>query len=262
VNVGFLYGASEWIIGSGFFLVFAAALEAGYRAGYRAAPIIPDKTRSQITAIETALLALLGLLLGFTMLMAVSRFDTRKQGVVEEANAIGTCYLRAQLFPPTEATAIPNLLRDYVDARLQYASVSDWTRVKQAREKALALQAQMWWLASAQMQKDTKSVPAGLLLESLNRVIDIEAVRWSLFNNYVPESVIYINALVAMLASVLVGYGFGLARRRHLFSMLLLVVSITVVLVVIVDLDRPRHGLIQVSQQPMIDLQQQLAKSK
>lgn len=98
-----------------------------------------------------------------------------------------------------------------------------------------------------------------MLVQSLNQVIDLDATRWKALNDHVPDSVIYVNALVGLLAAMLVGYTYGLSGRRQLFSMFVLALAITIVLSVIIDLDRPRSGFIRVSQQPMIDLQHDLS---
>ena len=90
----------------------------------------------------------------------------------------------------------------------------------------------------------------------------LESARWMAFQNHLPPPVIYVNFIVALLAKILVGYGFGREGRRQVFSTTMWVLAITVVLAVIVDLDQPRQGLIRVSQQPMVDLQRQLLISK
>jgi hypothetical protein len=263
VSVDFLYGASEWLIGLLFLMSMLAADELGFHLGRKAEPRTDEKTKSQISVVQGAMLGVLGLLLGFTTAMAVSRFDTRKQLVLDEANAIGTSYLRTQLLPTPEGTEIANLLREYVDVRLQYSGAGvDLEHLKAAKERAEQLQTEFWSRAVVFAQKDSRSVTAGLLLQSLNQVIDLEAARWTAFVHHVPETVIYVDGIVALLAAILVGYGYGLGGRRHVFSMFILAFSITAVLAVIVDLDRPRQGFIRVSQQPMIDLQHQLAVPK
>jgi hypothetical protein len=102
-------------------------------------------------------------------------------------------------------------------------------------------------------------VNSSLLLQALNQSIDLEATRWAAFWGHVPQSVIFINVVIAMFAAGLLGYGFGLIGKRNVASIVLLSLAICGVLTVIVDLDRPWQGLIQISQQPMIDVQQQLA---
>jgi hypothetical protein len=120
------------------------------------------------------------------------------------------------------------------------------------------LQDNFWSRAAAFAQKDPRSVTAGLLLQSLNDVIDLEAARFAASMNHVPETVILVVGFVAILSAAMVGYLFGLGNQRHLLSTVTMAVAITAVLLVIVDLDRPDRGLIQISQQPLIDVQSRL----
>lgn len=255
-TTGFLYGTNEILIYFVFFVSMLAATGAGFQFGRRSEATIPDKTKSQITTVETAILGVVGLLLGFTMSMAVSRFEARKQLVLEEANAIGTSYLRTELLPAPEGSEVASLLRQYIDVRVQYGTAgNDLARVDSLLTQTARLQNEFWARAIAYGQKDPNPVRAGLLLQSLNEAIDLESARRMAFQNHVPESVIYMNGIVALLAATLVGYSFGLNGRLQLFSMCVLALAITLVLAVIIDLDRPRSGFIRVSQQPMIDLQ-------
>lgn len=259
MSEGFLYGTSEWVITLVFFALLLAAGEVGFRLGRRVSTQTSEGTRSHISTVEAGILGVLGLLLGFTMAMAVSRYEVRKQLVLEEANAIGTAYLRTQLLPAPEGKEIADLLREYVDARVPPGVDSaTYEQIRVARARSARLQAEFWQRAVAYGQKEPSPVRSGLLLQALNQVIDLDAARWMAFQNQVPETVIYAIGLVSLLAAMIVGYTFGLAGRRQIFSMGMLVLAITLVLIVIIDLDRPREGLIRVSQQPMIDLQRQL----
>jgi hypothetical protein len=256
VNAGFLYGANEIIIFCGFLAVMLAATETGFRLGRRSAENTADKTKSIVSTVEAAILGVLGLLLGFTMSMAVSRFEARKQLVLNEANAIGTSCLRTELLPAAEGSEIASVLRQYITVRVQYGSAGvDQTQLESLRRQTARLQSEFWTRAVAYSQKDPNPVRAGLLLQSLNQAIDLEATRRMAFQNHVPPSVIYVNAIVGVLAATLVGYAFGLNGRRQIFSMCMLALAITLVLALIIDLDRPRAGFIRVSQQPMTDLQ-------
>ena len=253
---GFLYGTHEVIIQCVFFALMLAAIELGFRLGRKAEAITRAETRSQIAIVEAALLGVLALLLGFTMSMAVSRFEARKQLVLSEANAIGASYLRAQLLPAPEGTEIASLLRQYITVRVQYGTSGDeLAPLDDLHTQTVHLQTELWTRAAAYAQEDPNPVKAGLLLQSLGEAIDFETARWTAFQNHVPPSVIYVNAIVALLSAMLVGYAFGLDGRRDPFSMCVLVLAITLVLAVIVDLDRPRSGFIRANQQPMIDLQ-------
>jgi hypothetical protein len=255
VKESFLYGTHGIIIQFAFFVVMLAATELGFRLGLALRASTPANIKTLIATVEAALLGVLALLLGFTMSMAVSRFDARRQLVVEEADAIGTARLRAQLVPAPEGPEVAALLHRYITVRVEYGtSGTDLARIESLHAQTGQLQAELWTRVAAYAQKDPNTVKTGLLLESLNQAFDLEAERWAALQNHVPQSVIFVNAVVGLLAVTLVGYTFGMEGQRDIFSMCLLVLSVTLVLAVITDLDRPRAGFIRASQQPMIDL--------
>ncbi len=117
MNGEILYAASERALGLVFFALMLTASEAGFRFGRRRGKQTSEDTKSEISTVEAGILGVLGLLLGFTMSMAVTRFEVRKQLVLEEANAIGTAHLRTQLLPATEGKEIADLLRAYANIR-------------------------------------------------------------------------------------------------------------------------------------------------
>ena len=254
-------GLPGWLIMLIFLVMMAGASEIGYVWGARST--VEEKTQYIFPTVFAAVLAVLGLLLGFTVSMAVTRCDTRRILLLEEANALGTDYLRTQLLPEPERTELQNLIRRYVDIRMSYSEGGiDAERLRKARAETEEIQEQMWALAVAFAQKDPRSVTGGLVLESLNNTFDLDTSRWTAFLTHVPESVIYVNAFIGLLASLMLGYGFGLSRHRHRFSVALLTISVCAVLGVIIDMDRPRSGVIHVSQWPMIELQRQLAEPR
>src|SRR5260370_42210873 len=101
-----------------------AAAEAGFHLGRKSEASTPDKAKSQISAVEDGILGILALLLGFTMFMVGTRFEARKQLVLDEANAIDTSYLRTALLPAPEGSEIASLVRQYIDVRVQYGTAS------------------------------------------------------------------------------------------------------------------------------------------
>jgi len=240
-------------------------IETGYRLGRKSESRFSDRTKSHVSAISATLLGILALLLGFTISMAVSRYEKRTQLVLEEANAIGTAYLRTHLLPAPDGAPLANLLTEYVDSRLRlrYVAISqDLHELIEAREQWTRLKQDIWDGAVTYARKDPNMVTSGLLLQTLNEAIDLESSRWMAFNNQVPEAIVYLNGLVALLAVNMLGYTLGLGRQRQLYSTSVLALAITVVMIVSLDLDRPRQGMVHVSQQPMIDLQQHLPASK
>jgi hypothetical protein len=252
------YGMPEWLLLILFLAAMVAAGETGYRLGRHSRA--DEKTKALVPTVAASIIAVVGLLLGFTMTMAVSRYDTRRRLVLEEANAIDSAYWRAQALPAPESGELKDLLRRYVDVRL-YVSLSALNpqKLQQGREEAEQLQNQLFSRAAAVAQKDPRSMPASILMESLDTAFEVENSRWSAFGARVPDSVIYVNAIMGLVAALLVGYDFGIGGHRHLFSEAMLIAVITVVLGVIVDLDRPHSGVVRVSQQPLIDLQHRLA---
>src|SRR5262249_13812864 len=154
-----------------------------------------------------SILAIMGLLLGFTMSMSVSRFDTRRRLVVDEASAIKTAYLRMQALPAPEDAELESLLRQYVASRVRVSqNALDVRIVEQGRKEDARLQGEMWSRTVALAQKDPHSMPVALLMESLTNAFDVAGSRWISFVAYVPESVIYVNAAMGLVAVLLVTY--------------------------------------------------------
>jgi hypothetical protein len=257
-NVGAFHGMQEWLVALLFLGLMVAASEIGYRLGLRSRA--GEKTQALVPVITGSILGLLGLLLGFTMSMSVSRYDARRRLVLEEANAIRAAYLRIQALAPPESTELQDLLRQYASNRLRVSqSALDALKLQQGKEEDARLQNQLWSHAAALARKDPQSVPVGLVMESLNTVFDVENSRWIGFIAHVPEEVIYVNALMGLVVALMVGYEFGVTGHRHPLSQVLLIISVTMVIALIVELDQPYSGAIRVSEQPLINLQRQLA---
>ena len=250
-----LYGVNESIIGLAVLGLLLLTIEVGYRLGDKAPPGLTDSAKSQVLAISGAIFGLLALLLGFTFSMSLNRFEQRKQLVVQEANAIGTTYLRSGLLPEPDRSVVAGLLRSYVDARLDFYNLrNDQAQFKIVIDRTEKLQQELWSHGASVVSKDDRPVTTGLFIQSLNEVIDLHSARVAAMENHVPEPVLLLLFLVALMTAVLVGYGCGLAKRRHLFSTSIVAVLIGMVIIAIIDLDRPARGLIRVSQNSMTRL--------
>jgi hypothetical protein len=255
-----LYGVSLWLIAFVMMALLLLVTEAGFRAGCKVRSRLEETAKSQVGVISGALLGLLALLLGFTFAMAQSRFALRQGLVVEEANDIGTTYLRSRLLPEPYRTEIANLLRQYVDARLDFFQAgADGELLKEAQDRAIQLQNQLWSNAISAVQKDDRMSTTGLFIQSLNNVIDTQEKRLAAMENHVPESVLLLLFIVALVATLGVGYGSGLSAHRNLFTTTMMSLLFMLVITVIIDLDRPRRGWIRVSQNSMIRLQKSLS---
>ena len=206
-------------------------------------------------AIVAAGLGLLAFLLAFTFGMAASRFDTRRGLVLDEANAIGTTYLRAALLPEPHRTEIRTLLRDYVDLRLE--AVQPGMSVP-ARERSEELQSRLWAQAVVVAEKQPTPI-TGLFIQSLNEVIDLHAKRVTMgLRNRIPLTIWVALYSTAILAMAGVGYYSGLSSTTRSLATLALAIAFSGILCLIADLDRPQEGLLEVSQQAMVDLRKSL----
>lgn len=254
-----LYEVNELVIALVVIVLLLLATEVGYRVGDRVPLGLTDSAKSPVLGISGALFGLLALLLGFTFSMSLNRFEQRKQLVLQESNAIGTTYLRAGLLPEPDRSAINGLLRSYVELRLDFYDLrGDPARFKDLVDRTEKLQHELWSHAVNVVPKNDPPVTTGLFIESLNDVIDLHAARLAAMKNHVPEVVLMLLFLVAVMAALLVGYGCGLMKSRHSFSTTTMALLIALVITVIIDLDRPSRGLIRVSQDSMIQLQENM----
>jgi uncharacterized membrane protein len=262
VSEEIFYRIDLWILFAAFLACLLAAAEIGFLLGRRAQSDVDDRTRSQMNTIQAAVLGMLALLLGFTFSMATSRYEIRKQLVLEESNAIGTTFLRAQLLSEPQRKETSRLLRRYVDIRLEfYRAGIDPVMLRQAADKTEQTHKELWSHAVTLGQKDPRAITTGLFIQSLNEMIDLHSKRMAALENHVPEVVFILLYIVSIIALGMLGYGCGLGGRRSLLMAMTTAFLITLVVVIIMDLDRPRRGLVQVSQKRLIDLQESLRTS-
>lgn len=254
-----LYLIPGWVIGVVLLAASYFTVEMGFRIGRARKRAGADD--EGLSTIQGGLIGFFALLLAFTFSMAANRYETRKQLVVDEANAIGTAALRAELVPAPHSARLRGLLREYIDRRLEYvAAVQDESRIASAVREAERIQSELWKAAKACSEAAPTPVTA-LLVEALNDVIDLSALRLHSLRDHVPEPVILFLMAVAVAAAGLVGHCMGIRGRRSLWTSVTVPSIVVVFLVLTLDLDRPRRGVITVSQQPMLDLQQQLRGS-
>ena len=232
------------------------ALEAGWRLGQWRQPHASEERDSSVGAMVGAILGLLAFMLAFTFSMAASRCDARRQGVLEEANAIGTTYLRARLLPEPQRTETAKLLREYVDVRLRAVQKD---KLAEAIARSEELHEQLWTEATAAADKTPGSIMTGLFVQSLNEVIDLHAKRVMVgVRSRIPISIWAGLFALAMVGMAAVGYHAGLSATRRSPAMLLLVLAFAGVLFLIADLDRGHEGFLTVSQAAMSDLQKSM----
>jgi hypothetical protein len=217
-----------------------------------------EKQEAGLSTIYGGVLGLLGLLLGFTFAMALSRFEVRRQLVVDEANAIGTTWLRADMLPEPYRDAEQNQLYQYVGARLDFYSAGlDTKQVASALRRAAQIQDSLWRQAVEAAQKQPTPI-SGLFIQSLNEMIDLEASRQDALENRIPSSVWVVLLMVSAAASVMTG---ALYPRRTSIAFLMVPLVLSSVMALIADLDSSRRGLIRISQGSMVRLESTMKES-
>jgi hypothetical protein len=214
---------------------------------------VSQKKSSQAGLLLAALLGLLGLLLAFSFSIVESRFSTRKQLVLQEANAIGTTYLRAEMLPEPHGTRLRHLLREYVELRA-VPEISP-RELRPLLERSEELHFAMWEEAEVVAEAHPRSEIAGLFVASLNEVIDLHQERVTMALYYrLPNVILGTLYMVALVAMALMGYSAGLTRARVSAPVIATVVTISVVLLLVIELDRPWQRMFKVNQQALEDV--------
>ncbi len=252
-----MYEQSSFLIAGVLFISMIVAVEAGYRLGLRAQSRATESSRSHINAIQASLLGILALVLAFTLSIALQRFESRSQAVVDEANAIGTAYLRAQLLPAPVGDDVLQSLREYVNLRVREGEIA--LNSPTERKPVIAQINQtlvVLWRYAVQIAADNpQPVPSGMFIQSLNDLIDANGRHEAALERHVPDFVLWLLFGVIFATAGVVGFAVGSAGHRPSLVSYIMVVLIALLVFAIIDLDRPRRGLIQVSQQSLIDVQ-------
>jgi hypothetical protein len=239
-----------YILTAGFVLL---GFQLGWFLGRRPRDTQAEKD-APIGAIVAATFALLAFMLGFTFNMAASRYEARKQFVLQEANAIYTTYLRSEFLAEPQASSIQSILKEYASLHTQGVTA---LRTPADMAKTAALQQRIWadtLAATKDGGKGTSPVLDSLFVQAVNQLIDTDAARIQAGRNQVPDSIWFVLYLVTFMAMATSGYYFGLSGRRRWAAVALLVLTFSVVIVLIADLDAPQGGFLQVSQQPILDV--------
>ena len=225
-------------------------LSARIGAEFRKQQHLEDDLRHDLDLIVGATLTLLGLIIGFTFSMAVSRYDQRKNYEEAEANAIGTEYLRADLLPDAEQAKVRALLRDYLDQRVLFYQTNDGERLQQINRATAQLQAELW---SAVLAAARPTPLLALAVSGMNDVLNAQGYTQAAWWNRIPVAAWVLMITIAVFANAMFGYG---ARRRKagVLHMLVLPLVLSIAFFLIADIDSPRRGVIRVNPQNLISL--------
>ena len=237
-------------------IIMFVSCELGYRLGLRERTHRDKEAPASLGSMVAGLLGMLGFVLAFTFSIASGQHDARKMQVIDEANAVGTAYLRADLLDPQHGDEIERLLRDYVDLRLQKVTVDNYRDLLDRSEEIHELLwARVYETAIADPDTNTQ-----LAVASINDVIDMHTKRSmaALFTR-IPTSIWLALLAISTFCMLTMGVQIGFTGKRRLIAVIPMLLAFAVLVTLVVDLDRPQSGLIRVSQQAMTDLQKNMS---
>jgi hypothetical protein len=220
---------------------------------------------SGLTITEGAVFTLMALLVAFTFSSANQRFDLRRSMIVEEANAIGTAYLRLDILQPSDQSILKNDFIDYLSARIAiYQAIPDFKKVDEEMKKSRAIQSRLWHDAiTACKNVSIQTVPM-LILPPINMMFDIASTRTA-YTNFHPHFLVFLlMILVALLSAILTGYGMATKGKWTSPHVIAYVVITTITIYIIIDLEYPRLGFIKETafDKQLIDLKNNFIQDK
>jgi hypothetical protein len=215
---------------------------------------LTEDSNDDFKFVLNATLALLGLIIGFTLLMAVNRYDQRKTREEEETNAIGTEFLRTNLLPAADAARVRALLKSYLDQRVLHYESRNEEQVRQIDTQTARLQAEMWSVVATIAAAQPTPV-APLVLSGMNDVLNSQGYAEAAWRNRIPIAVWTLLITISVFCNLLIGYS---AHERSAFLFLVLPIALSIAFFLIADIDSPRGGIIRVHPQNLKSLVESL----
>jgi len=235
-------------------LVFWLSALAGAWMSKRRHSVETEADHEDFTLILGATLTLLGLIVGFTFSMAMTRYDQRKNYEEDEANAIGTEYVRLDLLPGGDASKVRILVRRYLDQRVLYYKARDQQQLTLINDRTTLLQNEMWSAVSGLATTQQTPVTA-LVLSGMNDVLNSLGYTQAAWWNRVPTAAWTLLVMLSVFSNLALGYG---TQRRTTFRFLILPIALSISLFLIADIDSPRGGIIRVQPQNLEHLAESL----
>jgi hypothetical protein len=247
-------------MGSPFLVFFVSlvvlALSVWIGTRLRNRKVIEEELRKDLDIILAATLTLLGLIIGFSFSMAISRYDQRKNYEEAEANAIGTEYVRADLLPGPDAVKLRALLKDYLGQRILFYQNRDEHELQKINDYTAQLQTELW--SAVQVPVEAHPTPViALAVSGMNDVLNSQGYTQAAWWNRIPIAAWALMAAIAICSNLLVGYA-AHSVKTGIIELLVLPLVLSISFLLIADIDSPRRGVIRVHPQNLISLLQSL----
>ena len=250
---GMLDALPLWALLVATLVVALLSFEGGFWVGRRRSLRSEQEQEIVVRGLVGGMLGLEAFMLAFTFGAAAAHFDARRQAVIDEANTIRTAYLRADFLPEPHRAEIRNLLREYVDIRLEGVRSG---KIEQAIARSEELHNQLWSQASASREKTPSPAFAVQFIQALNEIIALHSRRVITGLEFrIPNIIWIVLYAITALAAASIGYHSGLTGRSRPLVALAIILAFSAVILLIEDLDRPLYGFLEVSQRALVDLQ-------
>jgi len=219
-------------------------------------PSMDEGEREDFGVIVAATLTLLGLIIGFSFSMAISRYDQRKNYEEAEANAIGTEYVRTDLLPAADAEKVRGLLRKYLEQRILFYRTRDVGQLREVNAATAQTQADLW--KTVEFPAEAKQTPVvALVVSGMNDVLNSQGYTQAAWWNRIPIAAWGLMLVIGICCNLLIGY----CARHHkatTFRFVVLPLIVAISFLLIADIDSPRGGIIRVRPQNLVSLAQSL----
>jgi len=223
------------------FFLMLTAVWLGYKIGLK-----KTKTENKNSEISSSLLGLLALILGFTFAMSGSRYENRKNNLIDEANCIGTAVLRSDIYPDSLKNEFKKDFESYLNSRRDYYLLENDEQKLTASLKQSAVASGKLWNRAAFYAKDKDYfIQSNMMLPALNAMFDSASKSNMVLNSKVPETIVYLMLAFSIIISFFIGYNSGLEKKINTKFITGFCFLICIVIFITLDLDRPRRGLIK-----------------
>ena len=245
LKLSLLQSSSSLLLAVIIFILIIVCYLFGHDMRRRVIKKYPDRSTIELGAINGTLLGLLGLLLAFTFSMASSRFDNRRQVIIEEANDIGTVILRTDVYPDSVRQLLRANLKEYVEARIAFYHVGmDEKKIIECTLKTDSINSKIWLTVANYAKTNNSLTIASQMIPALNAMIDITTTRRAAGEATIPDSIMFFLFLLCLVSGFLLGY--DNKNKIDWVVVMGLAIMLSTTVFNIIDLDRPRSGLINV----------------
>jgi hypothetical protein len=257
LELSLLQSSSTILIAIILFILLIVFYIFGFRLRKRMIKSNPEQAIQDLGQINSTLLGLLALLLAFTFSMSNSRYDTRRELIIEEANNIGTVILRTDIYPDSMQQLLKNQLKDYVEARIAfYQSGMDEKKIVETYLNANEISGKIWSNVASYAKIDNITTRTSEMIPALNAMIDITTTRRAAGESTIPDSIMYFLFILCLCSAFLLGYD-----HKNKFDWIIVIgfaLMLSSTVFTIIDMDRPRSGLIDMDKpnQKIIELRE------